>query len=310
MPAPIDPAVAAAQMISHGVEPLAPYPGSAQPWPCRCLTCGSTVTPRLASIRKGQGACRVCAARKAGDALRVPAAQAAADMRAAGYEPLDPYPGNVGAPWRSSHQVCGRVVTPRLADIRRGVAGCPACARRGFGATRRLTAETAVELMRAADFEPLEDYPGSTRPWPSVHTPCGCEGEPSVTEVRAGDACWYCATHGALALAEPASVFVAANTALGAVKVGITGDGSRIGRLLTQGWTLTARFELPTGRQALEVECQVLRHLRENLALPCANTMAGMIGRTESVNSDDLPADRLADLVAELVAARGSRSGT
>ena len=42
-------------------EAKEPYPGAHQPWRCRCLKCNHDITPRLVSIRQGQGACKYCA---------------------------------------------------------------------------------------------------------------------------------------------------------------------------------------------------------------------------------------------------------
>jgi hypothetical protein len=53
---------ARASMLSAGLDPLDPYPGSVEvPWRARCLTCASVVAPRLHGIRGGQGGCRYCA---------------------------------------------------------------------------------------------------------------------------------------------------------------------------------------------------------------------------------------------------------
>jgi hypothetical protein len=52
-----------------------------------------------------------------------------ADMRAAGLDPQEPYPG-AGYPWPSIHLPCGRRVAPRLSSVRRGSNGCRSCANR------------------------------------------------------------------------------------------------------------------------------------------------------------------------------------
>jgi len=56
---------ATADMISRGLFPSAPYPGSAQPWRCVCQSCGATVHPHHGTIRQRiknnqSGGCRVC----------------------------------------------------------------------------------------------------------------------------------------------------------------------------------------------------------------------------------------------------------
>jgi hypothetical protein len=57
----VDADFAASVMRAANLDPIKPYPGSAVPWPCRCLTCGADVTPRYAGVRAGQGGCRSCA---------------------------------------------------------------------------------------------------------------------------------------------------------------------------------------------------------------------------------------------------------
>ncbi|MGW2255188.1 hypothetical protein ACWCXH_34130 [Kitasatospora sp. NPDC001660] len=306
MPARIDPAVAEADMRRAGVQPLAPYPGSTTPWQSQCLNCGTIVTPSLASVRKGQSACRACAVRRAADAMRVPDQVADTEMRQAGYLPQEPYPGKVGARWRCLHEECGREVTPRLADIRRGVGGCHACAMRGLGPTGRLTADAATELLDSADFEPTGPYPGSTRPWPSVHTRCGYPVALSVADIRAGHGCPHCAAGRGLEMAAPAQLYVAVNKNLKVTKIGITGNGDRLRRLTATGWTVTAQFDLPTARQALDTERQVLRHLRQDLALPFAAAADSAPGYTETVSTAHLSSRQLADIVAEALREAGS----
>ena len=56
----IDEDVAAAVMLANQLEPLEPYPGSAEPWLCRCMKCQREVTPRRHGVQKGQGGCKYC----------------------------------------------------------------------------------------------------------------------------------------------------------------------------------------------------------------------------------------------------------
>ena len=50
-------------------KPIEPYPGSRTPWKSICLKCGLTISPRLASLRNGQSACKRCAMIKADSAF-------------------------------------------------------------------------------------------------------------------------------------------------------------------------------------------------------------------------------------------------
>jgi hypothetical protein len=53
--------------------------------------------------------------------------KALADMKSMGFKPLTSYPG-VSEPWKSKCLKCGKIVTPRLTNVRRGH-GCRACAK-------------------------------------------------------------------------------------------------------------------------------------------------------------------------------------
>lgn len=61
-----------------------------------------------------------------------------ADMviRAAGLEPLRPYPG-YNVPWPCRCTECGAQVTPRFRQVRDGIGACRSCAMRARHAERR-----------------------------------------------------------------------------------------------------------------------------------------------------------------------------
>lgn len=87
-------------------------------------------------------------------------------MRAAGYEPLEPCPGN-GKPWRSRHLPCGNIVSPRPAYLSAGRVGCAECAkesRRAIFQERAGGAGRAEADMRSVGLEPMEPYRNSQTP--------------------------------------------------------------------------------------------------------------------------------------------------
>ncbi|MFD6967418.1 hypothetical protein [Streptomyces sp. NPDC059949] len=185
----IDPKTAAAVMRGAGLEPLEPYPGSDRHWRCRHLSCGREVTPTYIRINSGAGPCRWCAPN-----APVDPDLAAADMRAAGLEPLVPYPG-VDTPWPVLCLACGTQNTPTLGSIRRGQGGCRPCGRRKANAAIRHDARAAEQVMRAADLEPLEPYPGTAFPWKSRCTRCGAVVAPRLGSLtgRSRPGCKPCA---------------------------------------------------------------------------------------------------------------------
>ncbi|MFD9053468.1 hypothetical protein [Streptomyces zaomyceticus] len=193
--APVDPDVAAADMRAVGLEPLVPYPGVDTPWPIRCQTCGEIGTPTLGSIRRGQGGCYPCGRRKANATMRHDAETAAAAMRAAGLEPLEPYPGTA-FPWKSRCTKCGATVSPRLGSLtgRNRPPGCKRCADRAHGEAQRHDEELAVAEMREHGFEPQEPYRGVKYPWRCLCHGCGTITSPTFGSILAGQSgCRRCA---------------------------------------------------------------------------------------------------------------------
>ena len=87
----MDHEAAAVLMVEHGLEPLEPYPGANHRWRCRCLRCGTEVTPRYSNIQHGWGGCPTCRRAASSSRQRGPEADAIDVMRAAGLEPLEPY---------------------------------------------------------------------------------------------------------------------------------------------------------------------------------------------------------------------------
>ncbi|MEU3545185.1 hypothetical protein [Streptomyces paromomycinus] len=118
---------AEALMRAAGLEPLEPYSGRRQQaWRCRCTGCGRETLPSLGGILAEQGGCRHCADVRAAEARKTDPEVAAADMRAAGLEPLEPYATSM-TPWRCRCTTCGSEVSPTLMKIRTG-GGCRFCA--------------------------------------------------------------------------------------------------------------------------------------------------------------------------------------
>jgi recombinational DNA repair protein (RecF pathway) len=188
VPARLDADTAISIMRKAGVEPAEPYQNSAVPWRCRCRcrTCGREVTPRLTNVRAGHAACAYCAG------LAVDPDEAAAVMRAAGLEPVGPYPGSA-RPWLCRCTRCGRESKPRYATVSMGT-GCRYCGGERIRQALRLDADQAAATMREAGLEPLGAYPGAGSPWRCRCTGCGREVTPRYTDVRGGHAgCKWCA---------------------------------------------------------------------------------------------------------------------
>ncbi len=182
----VDPEKAAEVMRAAGLEPLEPYLSSKHRWRCKCFSCGEIVTPQYNSVLVQGSGCKFCGKNRGGEKRRVPERDAVELMRAAGYEPLEPYV-NSQTHWKSTHLVCGREVAPTYGQIRGGNGGCKHCA--GL----YVDPEEAIEVMRAAGYEPLEPYVNSGHQWKCRCTTCGKETTPSYGEARIGSRCKFCA---------------------------------------------------------------------------------------------------------------------
>lgn len=268
-------------MRAAGVEPLEEFATTRSPWPCRCDRCGNVCSPRLANVLAGQRACRYCAG-------RLDPAMAVERMKAAGLQPLEPYPG-IHASWSVRCTVCHAHLTVRYASvIKRGQPGCPGCAAK----PGRSQGEVAAEMMRAAGLEPLEDYPGVDRPWRSRCMNCAAESTPRLKNVRRGRSCRYCKEAGVDHTAA-AVVYVACHPRYQVVKIGIANDRSRPAQLEAAGWQLHDELAVETGAEAFAVERAVLSSWRRGGLLPPL-TPADLPGRgwTETVAADEVSAAR------------------
>jgi hypothetical protein len=197
-------------MRAAGCVPLVPYPGSGVPWRCLHEPCGEQIAPLLSNVRKRGRACRKCGAEARGAARRARLADAAiATMRAAGFEPLEPYPGS-DKEWRCRHDRCGEERTPTLNAIRRNGTACRPCSLIAAGRTA-WTEDTAETLFREHGLLPLAPWPGSSSvPWQARHEACGRIVSPRLGNLAKGQGpCRECgqeSTHAALRLGEDDAV--------------------------------------------------------------------------------------------------------
>ena len=175
----VDPIAAVEVMRNAGYEPLEPYVNSGHKWKCRCLTCGKNTTPSYGEARVGSR-CKYCAKKavKPEDAIQI--------MRNGGFEPMEDYPGSM-EPWMCRHVTCGGIRFPRYAYVQQGRRACKTCSSKVVAAVLRLDPNEAVKVMRAAELEPLEPYPGTNnKPWKCIHVPCGREVQPRYAAIQQG----------------------------------------------------------------------------------------------------------------------------
>ena len=260
----VDPDEAVEVMRAAGLETLEPYPGALARWRCRCTTCEREVAPMYDSVRNGSG-CIYCAGK------RVDPDEAVEVMRAAGLEPLEPYPG-ANVAWRCRCTTCEREVTPWYSSVRGRDAGCIYCA------GRRVDPDEAVELMRAAGLEPLEPYPGAHVPWRCRCTTCAREVSPNYDSVQGGGACRFCST-GGIDYTAPGIIYLMHHPELFCLKIGVSTTAARTVRVDTHaktGWVIIQTWDTPSGEDAEQIEQQVLTWWRNELGAPIALTKAEM----------------------------------
>lgn len=266
-------AKARAEMIAAGAEPLEAFPGSHNPWRCRCLTCGSEIWPRLGGIRSGQGACKICGSQRRADKRRFSHEKAASLMLAAGFEVQEPYV-NADAPWTSICLTCGNLAGPRFSAVTsQGRGGCFECGRRKLAESKMLDDQAAEALMRASLLEPLEPYPGSAQPWRCRCLRCEREVSPRHHGVLKGQGgCKFCAPVG-LDRTAPGVLYLIRHDGFQALKIGVTSTSSKKDRVGTHadfGWEEVRKWELSNAGIAEAVETLVLSMWRKDLGAPPA----------------------------------------
>ena len=183
---------AAEVMRAAGFEPVGPYPGLAKaPWQCRCTRCGGISSPTLTNIRQG-GGCRSCAGQAPVDANAV-----ALELRAAGVEALDPYPGpgkpfqvrciNDGCPGR--RDPFPTYISSIRALAKRRDPGCGHCRRRRRANERRAD---MIKLGRVLPMEVVKDVKAPTKAW-CMRCWNVLDPGPRLDNIRSGsNGCHYC----------------------------------------------------------------------------------------------------------------------
>jgi hypothetical protein len=169
----------------HG-RPLEPFRGSHKPWRVQCTRCNREYVVAYHVIqREGRkGFCKPCAG------LSLEMDHILAVMRAAWFEPLEPYVNSVSA-WRCRCLVCDEEVSPSFGNVQNGH-GCLYCERKRLGISQRKP--PSIEEVRARNIEPLEPFPGRGAQWKCRCLKCGREVTPRWNSIltNGGDGCIKC----------------------------------------------------------------------------------------------------------------------
>jgi len=171
----IDENDAVALFKKNKLESLEPYQGNKHPWRSIHIPCGKEVAPTLQAIKRGQGPCKYCAHKA------VHPDDARAIFLVNNLKPLEEYSGDSKRPWRSIHIPCGNEVSPSFNIIQRKESiGCHFCSDQFVDPTE------AYQFFLDKGFQPLIPYPGSNKPWKSIHLVCGTEARPSYGKIKSG----------------------------------------------------------------------------------------------------------------------------
>lgn len=106
-------------------------------------------------------------------------------MLEADLQPLEPFQ-TTKTKWKCLHIPCQRIVYVQYKNIRAGQGGCYECGRKSSAEIRTLSSVEAVEIMRKAGLEPLEDYVSTKNPWKSKCMSCGTIVSPRLGGIQSG----------------------------------------------------------------------------------------------------------------------------
>jgi hypothetical protein len=113
-------------------------------------------------------------------------------MLKAGLEPLEPYQ-NALAKWKCKCLGCGEIVYPKYNQIQQGVGGCNRCGTKRGSNKIKMDSELAIQMMKDAGLEPLEDYVNSKTKWKCKCLSCGDIVHPKLNGIQTGEGgCYKC----------------------------------------------------------------------------------------------------------------------
>ena len=113
-------------------------------------------------------------------------------MLKAGLEPLEPYQ-NALAKWKCKCLGCGEIVYTKYNRIQQGIGGCKKCGTKRGSSKIKMDSEVAIQMMKDAGLEPLEDYVNSKIKWKCKCLNCGDIVYPKLNGIQTGEGgCYKC----------------------------------------------------------------------------------------------------------------------
>ncbi len=303
----VDPIEAERLMRLNFLQPLSDFKNVDSKWKSQCMKCDRIVYPSYASIKRGQGGCVSCGKKSMANKQAVPDREASAIMRSAGLEPLEPYPKKANKRWKCKCLKCKKIVFPSFANVKSGHQGCAYCS------GKKIDEVDAVEFMKLKGYEPLEPYRGNKNKWKVKHLNCGRIVYPAYNTIQSGQGgCSFCAPYG-IKMEEPSYIYLITHQELSAHKIGIGNNTKlkkkdRLHRLNFVGWQTIKKWDVETGKHALEIEKEIFTHIRKNLGIPvflAAENMAKLGGHTETMDADSISLLELERIIQEKIKGYG-----
>jgi hypothetical protein len=113
-------------------------------------------------------------------------------MLKAGLEPLEPYQ-NALAKWKCRCLGCQEIVYPKYNQIQQGIGGCNPCGTKRGSSKIKMDSKVAIQLMKDAGLEPLEDYVNSKAKWKCKCLSCDEIVYPKLNAIQTGEGgCYKC----------------------------------------------------------------------------------------------------------------------
>lgn len=279
-------------MIASGVKPLEEYSSLKKPWKCECLTCGNIVSPRLGSIKAGQGSCVYCAG------LIVDESKIIEHMISLNLRPLEPYK-TARTKWKCECLGCGETVFPMYNSVQQGQGGCTSCGIDKASEKKLFSQDEAIEFMNVSGFDPVDPYVHSESKWKVRCRTCIKICYPTLHNVKMGSGCPSCAKSG-FDPNEPGYLYFLRHERWEMLQIGITNNpDKRLGQHRKLGWEVLELRGPMDGHLTQEWETAILRYLKAQGADLSNSSIAGKFdGYSEAWSSTNLPIKNIKELMS------------
>ena len=262
----------------------------------KCLICKqNTITNTNALFKKNRNAgCENCSRQSAGS-LQVSEEQYKQVLAEHNLEPFGKYTGKNDLTTVKC-LICGKNKKIRrsvLVARKKKMQGCMTCSGAKIADPKKI-----ARVMKAAKLQPLAPYSGGHDRWKCKCLKCGETVYPQFNSILKGQGgCIYCAEIG-FNHKEPAYFYVMIHQELSSLKIGIGNFDSKPDRIEAhsrKGWMLAKRYDFKVGKDAYDVEVEVLRWIRKEMGLSAHLTKELMpqSGWSETSDLQEIPIPEL-----------------